>query len=225
MTSRPPSVYRLAWRGRYYDVWQRPPGSGSRIISHLGLGDADQAGAIPACSQISQLTRRPGVNRLAAPLAPLVALDDLTQSPHPSSWSDQGEGAGSVVPFGPGSSTASLQLAASGRYWVFLRGSFRPSLSVAIDGRQLTSSRGEFTHSNDDYPLGQLPLASGRHDVTLRLGGADLHPGSDDGGFTYPMGPLLLGTMPDDRQIVNVPPSAARSLCGRRLDWVEALAS
>jgi hypothetical protein len=39
----------------------------------------------------------------------------------------------------------------------------------------------------------------------------------------FPVGPLLLGTGGDDRPIVYVAPGAARSLCGRRLDWVESL--
>jgi hypothetical protein len=225
--SRPPSVYTLSWRGAFYDVWQRPPGSVGRIFSHLGLGSEPQAGAIPACTDITHLARRPGVVRLAAAPAPLVPVVDLRQAPHPASWS-AGEGDGSVIPLGAGTVAASVTITTPGRYWVFLRGSFKPALSVSIDGRPVASLRHELTHSNDDYPLGLVDLAPGRHDVTLRLGGTDLHPGSgrpNFPGFNYSMGPILLGTMPDDRPIVYVPPRAARSLCGRRLDWVEALSS
>jgi hypothetical protein len=108
-----------------------------------------------------------------------------------------------------------------GRYSVFIRGAFRPQLTVRVDGRSLASIRHELTHSNDDYPLAQVTLGPGSHQIALTLGDVDLHPGS--GGMPFPVGPVLLGTGGDDRQIVYVAPAAARSLCGRRLDWVESL--
>jgi hypothetical protein len=219
--SRPPSVYRLAWPGRYYDVWQRPAAGGTPIISHLALGDAEQSGAVPSCADVLRLARGPGVARLAAPLSSVNAIFDPTQGPHPDSWTTQGSaGMGSVVPLGPGMAQAAVPLAA-GRYSVFIRGAFRPDLTVRIDGRSVARLRDELTHSNDDYPLAQVTLGPGSHQIALTLGDVDLHPGS--GGMPFPVGPLLLGTGGDDRPIVYVAPGAARSLCGRRLDWVESL--
>ena len=49
--SRPPSVYRPVWSGRYYDVWQRPNGP-PRILAHTPLGDAVQPGAVPPCEEV-----------------------------------------------------------------------------------------------------------------------------------------------------------------------------
>jgi hypothetical protein len=58
------------------------------------------------------------------------------------------------------------------------------------------------------------------HRVTLRYGDADLHPGSGDPPFY--LGPLVLAT--DEEPTVRYLPAAkARSLCGMRLDWIEAL--
>ncbi len=38
------------------------------------------------------------------------------------------------------------------------------------------------------------------------------------------MGPLVLGaTTAADRPVVVIKPSRARSLCGERLDWIEAI--
>ena len=48
--SRPPSVYRPVWSGRYYDVWQRPNGPPG-ILAHTPLGDAVQPGAVPPCEK------------------------------------------------------------------------------------------------------------------------------------------------------------------------------
>ena len=55
--SRPPSVYHLVWRGRYYEVWQRPVAGGPTILEHLSLGNATQAAAVPRCSDVLRLAR------------------------------------------------------------------------------------------------------------------------------------------------------------------------
>jgi hypothetical protein len=39
------------------------------------------------------------------------------------------------------------------------------------------------------------------------------------------MGPLVLGSTPADFPVTYVQPSKARMLCGRNLDWIEALGS
>ena len=51
VASRPSSAYQLVWRGRYYDVWQRPD-SYQAIGEHLPLGDAPSR-------QRAELQRRP----------------------------------------------------------------------------------------------------------------------------------------------------------------------
>ncbi|HLM26417.1 MAG TPA: hypothetical protein VK304_05560, partial [Thermoleophilaceae bacterium] len=58
-------------------------------------------------------------------------------------------------------------------------------------------------------------------EVVLRYHGADLHPGS--AGEAASAGPLVLGRETANRPVSFVPPSRARSLCGQRLDWVEAV--
>ena len=42
--SRPPSVYRLVWSGRYYEVWQRPQPPVKTILQHLPLGSDTPGG-------------------------------------------------------------------------------------------------------------------------------------------------------------------------------------
>ena len=53
--SRPPSVYRLAWSGRYYEVWQRPQPPKQTILEHLPLGNESQAAAVPPCAAVLRL--------------------------------------------------------------------------------------------------------------------------------------------------------------------------
>jgi hypothetical protein len=59
--------------------------------------------------------------------------------------------------------------------------------------------------------------------VRLRYGGPDLHPGSGDPQF--PMGPLVLSRTTAAMPISYVQPENARTLCGKSLDWIEALGS
>ena len=54
--SRPPSIYRLVWRGHWYELWQRPQNP-RPILEHLSLGEGlDPAGA-PSCSDVRRLAR------------------------------------------------------------------------------------------------------------------------------------------------------------------------
>jgi hypothetical protein len=72
--------------------------------------------------------------------------------------------------------------------------------------------------------MAKARLARGAHQVLLSYSGGDLHPGS--GGATRPpLGGLLFSLGTDPPAVVDyVDPARARSLCGQRLDWVEALA-
>jgi hypothetical protein len=109
---------------------------------------------------------------------------------------------------------------AAARYAVWVGGSFRGELSAAVDGR-LTRSRRHVLNNTGQYSrFGSLPLSPGRHRVTLRYGGPDAHPGS--GGLPFALGPVVLEPEGAVRMI-SVPAARGASLCGRRLDWVEAL--
>jgi hypothetical protein len=111
---------------------------------------------------------------------------------------------------------------ASGTYGFWLRGSFRDRLELDVDGRFVEGHRNQLNTSGQYTLLGSVPLARGTHRITLRYGGPDLHPGS--GGAQFPIGPLILSTTTADRPVTYVSPRAARSLCGKNLDWVEAVA-
>src|SRR5439155_9440574 len=55
--SRPPSPFRLVWRGDYYDAWQRPPGPRRRLIPHHGVGSELDPGGIARCRAVGRLAR------------------------------------------------------------------------------------------------------------------------------------------------------------------------
>ena len=108
-----------------------------------------------------------------------------------------------------------------GGYVFSVGGSFRDRLRAYVDGRPIADLR-YYANAGGAYTrLGRVVLAPGRHLVLLRVGGADLHPGS--GGYAFGMGPLLMSRTAAGPPVTFVSPNTARSLCGKRLDWIEAL--
>ena len=69
--------------------------------------------------------------------------------------------------------------------------------------------------------MGEIELSAGAHDVVLRYSAANLRPGSC--GFPFALGPLVLGRYTAELPVTTVQPTEARSLCGKSLDWIEAV--
>ena len=88
--SRPPSNYRRAWTGHYYEVW-RQVGTASSIVKHLALGNASQPGGVARCSTVMQMARGPSA-LLAVPRSPVIYVD-LAAALHPPTWTADGVGA------------------------------------------------------------------------------------------------------------------------------------
>jgi hypothetical protein len=118
---------------------------------------------------------------------------------------------------------ASVEVPASGRWGVWLGGAYRNRLEAEVDGRRIAVRRNHLEHFGQYTQLGERELTRGTHRVTLRYGGPDLHPGS--GGAQFEMGPLVLSRTTADLPVTYVRPAKARTLCGKSLDWIEALGS
>jgi hypothetical protein len=199
--SRPPLPYRLARSGRYYEVWQRPEGD-LTAPEQLPLGDESQnePTAVPGCGEVAGLgllAARRGqadVHLLAARHAPVYNATD-----------------------------GGLELPRAGRYAAWLEGSVRGAVSLYVDGRKLGEARQRIEDEGGFIELGTALLSAGHHEVELRFGGADLHPGS--GGFPRPAtGPLLFSPAGSESgQLVSVPLAQSERLCGRPWDWIEAV--
>jgi hypothetical protein len=199
--SRPPLPYRLAWTGRYYEVWQRPEGERTPP-EHLPLGNEEDPATVPECGTVEALAARAleaGGRRarlLAARHAPTY---DATSGP--------------------------FSVPRSGGYAAWLKGSIRGEDELFVDGREFGRARHQIENEGGWIEIGEGPLRAGRHDAELRFGGADLHPGS--GGFPRPeVGPLLFSPVePGSGQLVSVPATAAERLCGHSWDWIEVAPS
>jgi hypothetical protein len=224
LESRPPANYRLVWSGRYWEVWQRPASGGRAIVADLPLGDGFQSGATPDCSSVLSLAGRvpPGGALAAAPRTPPVAID-LTKVAHvPDGWVPDPAHAGALEPAKPGSLVTGVIVPRNARYAIWLGGTFKSRVRVYVDGRLAASARGVLQWE-PAVRIGSVSLTAGQvHQVRIEYDGPSfLHPGS--GGIATGMGPLVLSDERGSRRVLELPPAQARSLCGRYLDWVEAI--
>jgi hypothetical protein len=221
LASRPPSVYALAWRGRYYEIWLRRV-EARPIIEHMPLGSPLQPVATPPCSDVLRLARlaAAGGGVLATVMRPPATVVELSRASYPATW-QASDDPNIVVPTGPGRLEVDVNLTGAGRFALWLGGSFRGHLELAVDGTAVWSARHQLSTFGEYTPLGEVRLPAGVHRLTLRYGGADLHPGSAGGAF--PLGPLVLSQGDADRPVTYVQPANARVLCRKSLDWVEAL--
>jgi hypothetical protein len=200
--SRPPSPYRLLWSGDHYEVWQRPLTPSGLPPEHMVLGGDLEPAGLPECSAVQGLgllplqDGAPEVRLLAARHAPVL---------------DASEG--------------SFVVTRGGRYKGWLEGSVRGEVELLVDGVEVGKARHVLNNDGGFVDLGTVELPPGRHQVELRFGGADLHPGS--GGFPRPFTGSLLFTPTADgaETIVSVPVDRARELCGKPWDWIEAVGS
>jgi hypothetical protein len=222
VASRPPSAFDLVSSGRYYEVWQRRPDA-PQILSHLSLGSTHQPGAKPDCATVTRLASLASRNkgRLATVERPTAVVQELAQ---PGGALSYGEDPAVLYLRQRQTVDASIQVPASGDYGVWVGGSFRSRLEVTVDGREAGADRQQLNWPGNFAFLGAVTLDAGVHNVSVRYAGPDVfHPGSA-GEPPFGTGPLVLAQGTADRPVQYVEPQDARTLCGKNLDWVEAVA-
>lgn len=221
--SRPPSNYKLAWQGTWFDVWRRDAPV-DRVLQHVGAYSDGSATGVIGCSAIRDAAKTAASQNAQLAYAthgPVVQVNPQKAERSPN-WQN-------VLPpigiglNGPGHLSAKVQIPQDGRWLLWLRGDvFRP-LTVYVDGRRV-GSLGHETGGDRNYvqPL-PLQLTAGRHTLRLVRGGGSLAPG--DGtpsnvrriAFELPQSP--------GREVVKLQPSRWHELCGRQLDWLEVVRS
>ena len=216
--SRPPSPYRLLLRDRYWDVWQRPANVNPPVLAQMPLGDPVKTGAAPVCSQVMTLARTPGATRLAAVAATNPQIVALGEASHPTAWTAQGE---HLTLAGAGAARIEVRVPRAGRYAVWLGGSISGPVTVAVNGAAVGTARYEIQEDAQYVPFGSIGLEAGRYELSVSYNGGDWRPGS--GGPPATIGPLVLAREEPEHPPFTVPLNSARTLCGRTLDWVEAL--
>jgi len=222
--SRPPSIYALAWSGRYYEVWQRPEGP-SPILEHFSLGSRLQPAALPACGEVIRLAQLAAANNgllAAVERPPAIVIEADGTLGVPTSFSSYGEDPKVLYATKPISIEASFTAPASGRYGIWVGGLWRARLEAWVDGKWIGSARDVLAWPSNFVELGRVRLGPGAHLLRIRYSGPDLHPGSA-GTPGFGLGPFAVGEGTGNRRVTYVQPSNSRSLCGRPLDWIEAL--
>jgi hypothetical protein len=242
--SRPPSLYRLRWRGRYYELWQRPARARSRLLRHVPYGEsnalpycgaaqnrpgvqaplcsADPA-AVPPCSQLERLGA--AAARAHAQLVayqrpqPIVARGgDQTRRPAP--WA-QDHASQTLTPTTPGRALAQIEVYGNQDYKLWLGGSFSRGFEVSVDGRQVGRVKDELLSIGGYAPVADVYLTPGIHAFALTYPHPDLTPGSGDNQQTSLSAISLQPLRRPRAELLTLTPAQARSLCGRSLDWVE----
>lgn len=220
LASRPPSAYRLLWQGTYYEVWGRRPGA-PPALAHLGLSAAHPAPCV-GLGLLAGLARAHRA-RLVAAVAPEAVPLDVTAAAPPD-WRRPTLPDLGVVIRGRGHLQAAFTVLRAGVWNVWIRGEIMPTVAVGVDGRQAASVRAQLrgnVYNPDTLPPIPVRLAAGRHVLTLARASASLAPGqggSDTLNAIY-LTPAAAGAT---AALHTVAPSRWRSLCGARLDWVEA---
>jgi hypothetical protein len=221
-TSRPPSIYQPVAAGRHYQVWQRPVSGFATIVDHLPLGDRFHAAAVPKCSDVLRLATEAGpTGRLAAVVRPPNIAVDLSGSP-PGAEGSYGETTGLEYPTGSESWSVEVTAPATGNYQIGIDGSFRSRLDLRIDGHEVASDRNVQNWPSNYEPLATVHLQKGVHRLEFLYDGPDVNPGSAGNGY-FGLGPVIIGRAGPDLPVTYVRPADARSLCGKSLDWVEAI--
>jgi len=223
--SRPPAPYRLAWQGRFYDVWVRPAAAPTPL-EHLALGTEVEPGAVPRCTEVLRLARRaggPGTELVAAAAGqPPLALP-LGSARYSGGLAPSSAGSTYLEPSGSGELAIEVEVPRPGRYELWLGGSLRPSARLSVDGEEVGELRQQLNTPGNYLDFGVLQLQAGTHRVAVEIGGADLSPGS--AGSDGPLGPLVIARPNGERRLVRVAPGEASELCGKAWDWIEAVPS
>jgi hypothetical protein len=219
LESRPPSVYQPLWIGRWYEVWQRPA-TPRRILEHLPLGTHGRPNAVPNCADVRRLgaLAASAGGTLVAAVRPDATVIDFT-SPPPGGWSLGADG--TVLPSDAGTVNGSFGVARRTATGFWLGGSFRGRMRLTVDDRTVGSATDALEEQGGLTPLGTVTLFPGVHRLRLRYDTRALRPG--ERGAPFLVGPLSIGAPATATRLLRVPPNAAPSLCGKSLDWIEAV--
>jgi hypothetical protein len=216
---RPPAAYRLLWQGAYYQVWGRRPGAPA-ALAHVA---ASSTGTVP-CPSVAGLARLAQSHdaQLLSASPPQIVGIDVARASHPA-WAENRLG---LLMTPDGRLDAIFTVPRTGVWDLWLQGETMPPVRVSVDGHRLASVSGQLTGVATDpdtmAPL-RVRLAAGSHHLTIARGAANpLAPGSGgsailDSIFLTPVGFGAQATL-------RVTPAARwRSLCARRLEWIEVV--
>lgn len=223
-SSRPPANFRLALRGRFYELWARRPVP--EVVAHKPLGPDVLAAAAPVSRRVARAwaaDARRLHGRIAyvtrTPVTPVLPAR-LKLAP---TWVEFPLFPGARVPAGPGAFHATIRAPRTARYRVWMEGSFARRMTVLLDGKVVGHTTQTLNNPGAYDAFGARMLTRGPHRLEVRQGGGDLRPGS--GGYLSSLrhvGPVFVAPVADEAQRVHLlDPRDWRRLVGVYADWLE----
>jgi hypothetical protein len=245
--SRPPSIFREVYAGRYYELWQQPAHPTTRVIEHVGLGDtvtdpycgnasspaphgylcAIAPATVPSCSKVLALAATAAADHgeLVAFARPNPIVVRGTDTQWSSGW-DAYTPSGTLTPIAGGASATAHIVIPHGvsGYQLWLGGSFARGFTVSVDGRRIGAIADALDPVGAYERVGSpLTLRAGTHAITITYPNANLSPGNADSEEYTSLSEIALSPPDSQMRLVTVKPALARSLCGRLLDWIEVV--
>jgi hypothetical protein len=175
---------------------------------------------VPSCAAVLRLARTPGATRLVAVSATNPLVVGAGEGSHPQSWS---HGREYLSLKGEGAARLRVTIPRAGRYELWLGGSISGPVKLTVNGTEIGTARYELQEDGQYVPFGSIGLERGKYEIAISYDGGDWRPGS--GGPAATVGPLILEREAPDPKLLDVPLTAAHTLCGRTLDWIEAVGS
>jgi hypothetical protein len=220
--SLPPVNYKVAHETTHYRVWQRDGDSPARHLP-LGVDSDDHSERLdcsrPAARQLlraSRLSGRPLVAAIPSRRLVIMKADawrghEVGETISPPRFVGRRGGVAEV--------TASL---APGDYDAWIQGSFATGVRLVVEGRGYGEVFGDLGLASGWHPLGQVTIrARGVHVLLLSLDKPWWQSGSKRPDLA---GRLVFVRGGAPSRTITVQPERGRTLCGRRLDWIELLA-
>jgi hypothetical protein len=222
--SRPPLNFRVAYETSHYRVWRR---QGDKPALHVPLGadSADHTRRLdcgrPEVRALFHAARRSG-EPLVAAIPPsdrrviITARDwrghEVGETAAPEGFVSR-RGGQAVV-------TTSLP---RGHYDAWIQGSFATGVRLFVDGTGYGEAFNDLGLPSGWHPLGRVAVRDRRAEVALvALDKPWWQSGSKRPDLT---GRLVFTRRGGPSRMVTVQPQRMRTLCGRRLDWIEARSS
>jgi len=226
VVSRPPINFERTYRGEYYEIWER---GDDRVTEHLPLGaNALEPSAVPRCGDVRVLAEqaREVDGLLAAPPRPRLPVFRPGTVPS-ENWIPYVLYPGAVVLDSAGfvGGGPVITIPEGGDYRVWAEGSFGRPVTARVNHVAIGEVEYELGNAGQYLPFGEVTVEPGDQALRVEQAGGDLRPGNGGSlaGLRH-LGPVVFSPLENEEpRVVERDPEDWRSLCGRRLDWVEVL--